>query len=329
MEVLTGTPTPSGGSVELFERAEQLDALGESLAAVKRTARGRLLLVNGEAGIGKTSLLQKFCGESGPRVRVLWGACDPLFTPRPLGPLLDVGRQTGGELDERVERGDKPHDVADALIRELGAPSPTVLVLEDLHWADEATLDVTRLVARRIEESPALFVASYRGEEMSPTHPLRVVLGEMPSGESVTRLELAGLSPEAVATLAAAKGVDADELFYRTSGNPFFVTEALAAETEQVPHTVRDAVLARASRLSPGARALLDAASAVPERAELWLLEALVGGTVSDVGECLSSGMLTAELDRIGFRHELARQAVEGSLPPTACSTSTGARSRR
>jgi DNA-binding CsgD family transcriptional regulator/tetratricopeptide (TPR) repeat protein len=314
MEVLTSTVP--GGSAELYERAEQLEALDDSLEAVKRTAKGRVLLVNGEAGIGKTSLLQKFCGDSGPRVRVLWGACDPLFTPRPLGPLLDVARQTGGELDERVERGDKPHDVADALIRELGAPSPTVLVLEDLHWADEATLDVTRLVARRIGESPALFVATYRGEEMSPTHPLRVVLGEMPSGEGVTRLELAGLSPEAVATLAAVKGVDPEELYYRTSGNPFFVTEALAAETTQVPHTVRDAVLARASRLSPGARALLDAASVVPERAELWLLEALVGGTVSDVGECLSSGMLTAELDRVGFRHELARQAIDESLPP-------------
>ncbi len=310
------TDTPAVGSAELFERAEQLGTLDESLAAVKRTARGRVLLVNGEAGIGKTSLLQKFCGESGPRVRILWGACDPLFTPRPLGPLLDVGRQTGGELDERVERGDKPHDVANALLRELEAPSPTVLVLEDLHWADEATLDVTRLVARRIAESPALFVASYRDEELSPTHPLRVILGELPPGESVDRLELAGLSPEAVATLAAAKGVDSEELYYRTSGNPFFVTEALAAETEQVPRTVRDAVLARASRLSPAARALLDATAAVPERAELWLLEALVGGTVGDIGECLSSGMLTAEGDRIGFRHELARLAIEESLAP-------------
>jgi tetratricopeptide (TPR) repeat protein len=300
----------------LYERSAQLGALSDSLNEVRRHARGRVLLVQGEAGIGKTALLQRFCSDLGPRVRILWAACDPLFTPRPLGPLLDIGRATGGELDERVERGDKPHDVADALLRELEGSQPTVLVLEDLHWADAATLDVARLVTRRLDEAPALFVASYRDEELGPTHPLRIVLGELPRDETVERLDLAGLSAEAVAALAAAKGIDPVELYHRTSGNPFFVTEALAAGTEKVPPTVRDAVLARASRLSPPARALLDAAATVPERAELWLLEALVGGTVGDIGECLSSGMLVADGDRIGFRHELARLAIEASLPP-------------
>src|SRR4029453_18282665 len=123
---------------------EQLSALTEPLVGIREDSRGRLALVPGEAGIGKTALLTHFCAGLGPSVRVLWAACDPLFTPRPLGPLLDIARATGGELDERVERGDMPHDVAGALLRELGAPSPTVLVLEDLHWADDATIDVTR-----------------------------------------------------------------------------------------------------------------------------------------------------------------------------------------
>lgn len=316
MRVATVTGTAAVDAGGLYERSAQLGALSNSLDEVKRHARGRVLLVQGEAGIGKTALLQRFCGDLGPRVRILWAACDPLFTPRPLGPLLDIGRATGGELDERVERGDKPHDVADALLRELEGSMPTVLVLEDLHWADAATLDVTRLVTRRLDEAPALLVASYRDEELGPTHPLRIVLGELPRDDTVERLDLAGLSAEAVATLAAAKGVDPVELYHRTSGNPFFVTEALAAGTEKVPPTVRDAVLARASRLSPPARALLDGAATVPERAELWLLEALVGGTVGDIGECLSSGMLVADGDRIGFRHELARLAIEASLPP-------------
>jgi DNA-binding CsgD family transcriptional regulator len=308
--------TTDAGSGELVERSEELSALRESLAAVCERSRGRLVFVRGDAGIGKTALLRSFCAGQGPRVRVLWAACDPLHTPRPLGPLLDVARVTGGELDERVERGDKPHDVANALLRELEVMSPTVLVLEDVHWADAATLDVTRLVARRVEEAPALLVASYRDEELGPTHPLRVVLGELPPNGAVTRLELAALSREAVATMGAPRGVDVDELYERTGGNPFFVTEALAADAEEVPHTVRDAVHARAARLSPPARALLDAAATIPERAELWLLEALVGGTVGDIGECLSSGMLTGAGDRVGFRHELARLAIEGSLPP-------------
>jgi DNA-binding CsgD family transcriptional regulator len=304
------------GSGELVERSAELSALGDSLTAVRERSRGRLVFVRGDAGVGKTALLRTFCGGQGPRVRVLWAACDPLYAPRPLGPLLDVARVTGGELDERVGRGDKPHDVAGALLRELEVPSPTVLVLEDVHWADEATLDVTRLVARRVEEAPAMVVATYRDEELGPTHPLRVVLGELPPNDAVTRLELAALSREAVAAMAAERGVDGDELYARTGGNPFFVTEVLAAATDEVPHTVRDAVHARAARLSPAARALLDASATLPERAELWLLEALVGGTVGDIGECLSSGMLTGAGDRVGFRHELARLAIEESLPP-------------
>ncbi|HKP20274.1 MAG TPA: AAA family ATPase, partial [Thermoleophilaceae bacterium] len=303
-------------SEELVERSEELETLRESLAAVGERSRGRLVFVRGDAGIGKTALLRSFCAGQGPRVRVLWAACDPLHTPRPLGPLLDVARVTGGELDERVERGDKPHDVANALLRELEMTSPTVLVLEDVHWADAATLDVTRLVARRVEEAPALLVASYRDEELGPTHPLRIVLGELPPNGAVTRLELAALSRDAVAGMAAQRGVDADLLYERTGGNPFFVTETLAADADEVPHTVRDAVHARASRLSPPARALLDAAATIPERAELWLLEALVGGTVGDIGECLSSGMLTGAGDRVGFRHELARLAIEAAVPP-------------
>src|SRR5919204_2814927 len=246
-------------ALRLIERREQLAALADALAGVTERSRGRLALVRGEAGIGKTALLTHFCTGLGPSVRVLWAACDPLFTPRPLGPLLDVSRVTGGELEAHVEGGTKPHEVAAALMRELEAPAPTVLVLEDVHWADEATLDVLRLVARRCAAVPALIVATYRDENVARTHPLRLLLGELPGNGSITRLELTGFSPEAVASLARGSVISADELFARTAGNPFFVTEVLAAGTDQVPSTVRDAVLARASRLGPSARALVDA----------------------------------------------------------------------
>ncbi len=303
-------------ALRLVERNAELAALDEALAGVKDGARGRLALVRGEAGIGKTALLTHFCAGLGPGVRVLWAACDPLFTPRPLGPLLDVSRVTGGELQDHVERGAKPHDVAAALLRELEAPAPTVLVLEDVHWADEATLDVLRLVARRSETVPALIVASYRDEELARSHPLRLMLGELPGNGSITRLELAGFSPEAVAGLAEGSAVDPAELFQRTAGNPFFVTEALAAQTEQLPSTVRDAVLARASRLGPSPRAVLDAVAVVPQPTELWLLEALTEVPPGALDGCLSSGMLEAEANCVAFRHELARLAIEASLAP-------------
>jgi DNA-binding CsgD family transcriptional regulator/tetratricopeptide (TPR) repeat protein len=303
-------------ALRLVERREQLAALNESLASVRRRSRGRVALVRGEVGIGKTALLTHFCASLGPAVRVLWAACDPLFTARPLGPLLDVSRVTGGELAENVEGGAAPHDVAAALTRELEAPAPTVLVLEDVHWADEATLDVLRLVARRAEGVPALIVASYRDEELDRTHPLRLLLGELPGNGSITRLELTGFSAEAVASLAEESPLDAAELFERTAGNPFFVTEALAAQAEQVPGTVRDAVLARAARLGPSARAVLDAVAVVPQPTELWLLDALTELQSQPLDECLSSGMLKAKGNCVAFRHELARLAIEGSLAP-------------
>ncbi len=308
--------TASNGSSELLERARELSMLGECLEGVQRSSRGQVVLAGGEAGVGKTALLRRFCDEHRRSARVLWGACDVLFTPRPLGPFLDIAESTGGELAELVETGARPHEVAGALIRELRAREATILVLEDVHSADEATLDVLRLLARRAAAVPALVLASYRDDELDRAHPLRVVLGELATGEGIGRLKLTPLSPAAVATLAEPHGVDAEELYRRTAGNPFFVTEALAAGADEIPQTVRDAVLARAARVSPAARTLLDAVAVVPPHAELWLLESLADDAVDRLEECLSSGVLASVSGGVAFRHELARLAVEESLSP-------------
>ena len=260
----------------LLERARELSLLGACLARVREGARGELVLVGGEAGVGKTALLRAFCRDER---RLLWGACDALFTPRPLGPLLDIADEVGGELAALVETGARPHEVASALLRDLRMRTPTILVLEDLHNGDEATLDVLRLLARRLETVPALVLVSYRDDELERTHPLRRVIGEL----SATRLNLAPLSQGAVAELAGPVGVDAAELYRRTSGNAFFVTEALAAGASDIPLTVKDAVLARAARLSPRARTVLEAAAIVPPQAELWLLEALASEAVDEL----------------------------------------------
>src|SRR6266542_4315800 len=267
--------TASNGSSELLERARELSMLGECLEGVQRSSRGQVVLAGGEAGVGKTALLRRFCDEHRRSARVLWGACDVLFTPRPLGPFLDIAESTGGELAELVETGARPHEVAGVLIRELRAREATILVLEDVHSADEATLDVLRLLARRAAAVPALVLASYRDDELDRAHPLRVVLGELATGEGIGRLKLTPLSPAAVATLAEPHGVDAEELYRRTAGNPFFVTEALAAGADEIPQTVREAVLARAARLSATAQTLLGAVAVAPPQVELWLLEAL------------------------------------------------------
>jgi DNA-binding CsgD family transcriptional regulator/tetratricopeptide (TPR) repeat protein len=308
--------TGASASGVLLERSAELSTLDGCLEAVGRSSHGQVLLVGGEAGVGKTTLLRRFCEERGRSAPVLWGACDPLFTPSPLGPLLEVAEASGGELKAVVERGAMPYAVVAALARELSARVPTVFVLEDVHWADEATLDVLRLLARRVETVPALVVASYRDDELDRAHPLRILLGELARSRTVRRLKPARLSAGAVAQLAEPYGVDADELYRKTAGNPFFVVEALATKAEGIPDTVRDAVLARAARLGPAGATLLEAVAVVPPQAELWLLEALAGDAADGLDECLTSGMLVAEAAGVAFRHELARLAVEESVPP-------------
>jgi DNA-binding CsgD family transcriptional regulator len=301
--------------VPLLERDDALHRVREALADVS-AGEGRTVLVHGEAGVGKTALVQQFCEESSARARILVGACDPLFTPRPLGPLADMAETTGGELLEVVETGAIPYRVATVLAEDLVEHSPTVLVIEDLHWADEATLDVIRLLARRIDDVPAVLIATYRDDELDAKHPLLVVLGSLATARSVRRVRLESLSPDAVAKLAEPFGADAGDLYRLTSGNPFYVTEVLAGSPDAVPATIRDAVRARISRLTPRAVSVLEAVSTVPTGVEPWLLEALVGPLGGELDECLTSGVLTATGDTIGFRHELARLTVEESLPP-------------
>lgn len=261
--------------------------------------------------MGKTILVSHFCAEQ--RARVLWGSCDALFTPRPLGPLLDVAEAVGGSLEATASAGALPHDVARELTRELEREQ-TVLVLDDLHWADEATLDVLMLLGRRIARLPALILGTYRDDEVGRTHPLQIVLGELSTTRTLRRVRVEPLSPTGVAELATPYGIDAEALHQVTGGNPFFVTEVLAAGKPEVPPTVRDAVLARAGRLSASARRLLDLVAVAHPRTETWLIE--MEASLDDLDECLASGMLVSSSDAVLFRHELARLSVEESIAP-------------
>jgi ATP/maltotriose-dependent transcriptional regulator MalT len=298
----------------LLERADSLSALDELLAGVHADAAGRLMFVGGESGVGKTALVRAFCDRQPASTRILWGACEPLRTQRPLAPFLDIAEHTGGDLRELTGAGARPHEVAAALLDELGSGRPTVVVLEDVHWADEATLDVIMLLATRIGSAPALVLATYRDDELERSEQLRFVLGELVRRPS--RLKVEPLSPAAVRELAQPLGIDGDELHRSTGGNPFFVTEVLAAGEEQIPETIRDAVLARAARLSVPARRLLEAVAVVPGPVEPGLLEALAGELGDRVDECLASGMLRAGRVHVAFRHDLARIAIEESIAP-------------
>ncbi|WP_019588820.1 ATP-binding protein [Deinococcus apachensis] len=289
--------------------AELTRLLGEAAAG-----QGRLVFVGGEAGVGKTTLVGTFCRDLGERVRVAIGACDPLSTPRPLGPLLDVAGALGG----LEALGDSSRDGAfRMLLAKLGADAPpTLVVFEDVHWADEATLDLLRFLGRRMGSGRGLLIATYRDDEVGTTHPLRTLLGDLATSAAVRRLALPPLSMGAAAQLAQGSGLDAALLHRQTGGNPFFITEILAAGGEAMPATVRDAVLARAARLSPASRAVLEAASVIGARVEARLLSDVVGAELGAVEGCLESGVLLAQPEGFAFRHELGRQAVLGVIPP-------------
>jgi DNA-binding CsgD family transcriptional regulator len=302
------------GSVELLERDELLASL-EGVYRAAREGHGSLVFIGGEAGVGKTSLARRFCANL-PATSVLWGACDPLATPRPLGPLLDVARDAPGPLAAVIEADATPYDVAAALSGSERA-APLVVVLEDVHWADEATLDVLRVLGRRVATTPTLVLATYRDDELDRAHPLRVVLGELATVHGVERLTVEPLSREGVERLAAGHDVDPAAIYALTGGNPFFVTELLADGVASVPDTVRDVVLARISRLTPDAVAVVEAASVAPPALDAELLLAVCGPAADAADECLDSGVLRAAAGGVAFRHELARTAVEEALSPT------------
>jgi DNA-binding CsgD family transcriptional regulator/tetratricopeptide (TPR) repeat protein len=305
----------TGGGGVLLEREESLSSLELSLAGVRASGEGRLVLVSGEGGVGKTSLLRRFCEQLAGTLRVLWGGCDPLFTPRPLGPLLAVAEEAGGGLAELAANAVLPHELVAALVRELRAHTPTVLVLEDVHWADEATLDALLLLAERIESTGALTLASFRDDDLVQAAPLRVVLANL--AHRPQRVKLEPFTIGTVQQLAACYGLDGRELHRKTGGNPFFLTEILAAPDQQIPESVREAVLARAARLSSHARRLLDILAVIPGDIQLSLVEALAQQAVEPVEECLSSGVLTSTARHVAFRHELARLSIEEALTAT------------
>lgn len=303
--------------MNLLEREHDLADLGQCLAAAA-AGQGRIALVMGEAGIGKTTLLRQFAAEHDKDAQILWGGCEALFTPQPLAPLYDIARQLGGELGALLDDTDRRERVFHATIAALDAGRmPKVVVFEDAHWADEATLDLIKFLGRRLHRMKVLLVLTYRDDEINPRHPLCSVVGDLPSA-LLSRIRLSPLSADAVATLAQEAGHAARNLHEVTGGNPFFVTEALAAAEDEVPPTVRDAVIARMSRLSDAARDVADLVALVPGRAESWLLEATGVDVGAALTECLGIGMVVEADGALRFRHELARRAAEEQLPPPA-----------
>ncbi len=268
----------------LLERDKELGLLSGLLAGVGSSG-GKVVLLRGEAGIGKSVLVRDFVEGHGDEAHVLFGFCDDLLTPQPLGPFWDIAREETS-LGEVLEKGDR-RAVMEALLDLLSRSlRPTVLVVEDTHWADEATLDVIKYLGRRIGGTNGLLVLTYRDGEVDHDHPLRQVIGDL-APQDMVRIHLGGLSSEAVALMVEDTDLDSAEVLSLTDGNPLFVIEVAASGVEGVPSSVQDSVLVRAGKLSSGARRLLDLVSVIPGEAERSLIEIIVEPTEEQITECV------------------------------------------
>ena len=174
--------------------------------------QGCFALVSGEAGIGKTSFVEHFVATQARSARVLKGNCDALFTPSPLAPLHDIARQFGGgRLLAQLESGTGRPALFSAFLDLLqSSAQPIVLIIEDIHWADEATLDLIKYLGRRIAPVRVLLIATHRDDEIGRQHPLKMLLGDLASAKAVHRIQLARLSVDAIRKLVAGKALDVE-----------------------------------------------------------------------------------------------------------------------
>ncbi len=306
----------------LLEREAPLSQLNALARRVVRGGSGEVVLLRGEAGVGKTALLARFADQLEPRLRVLRGWCDPLGAPRPLGPLTDalsgLDAAAGAALAAAVDSGDTAK-IYRQLLAALGDGGRWVWVIEDAHWGDGATLDLVRFLARRVSALRLLLVISFRDDELASNHPLAVTLGDLANCAKVSRIELAALSFSAVATLAAGSGVNAAQLYHVSNGNPFFVTEVLAAgpdalSRKALPRSISEAVCGRLARLSAKGREVAHAVAVCGPRADVALLERMCPEARTALHECLGAGVLIADGALVGFRHELARRATRAQI---------------
>lgn len=305
--------------MRLVERAPNLDHL-QSLLREAADGNGRVVLLEGEAGAGKSALATAFARAVPEGTRVLSGACENFGTAEPLGPWRDIAREARWTLT-RVSGGNWISLFSEVLDRLTAEHQPTLLVIEDIHWADDATLNLIRYIGRRIRNTCLLSVLTARNDDTPGQTRLRRLLADIPPAHWL-RIDVPPLSKSAVLELAQRAGLDGEAIFSATGGNAYFVSELVdAAIRDRLPTTIRDAVLARADTLEETERHALWAASTSPDAFALELIEAICGGPAHAALEaCTACGLLVSAGGPGGgqfmFRHEIARQAIEQSLPP-------------
>ena len=310
-------------NIKAVTLADRDHELGEIIARADdaRAGRGGMLIVSGESGAGKTSFVETFVDRWVKDERVLWGACDPLSTPRPLGPVHDFAHLLAPATQTVLAESDQPYDIFAAVYDDLRV-APSVLVLDDLHWADQGTIDLLRFVLRRVSQTHSLAVGIVRDDEVGVSHPLRALLGDAARSTRAGSLPLPPLSLHGVERLVGESVVDPVWLHRVTGGNAFFVCEMLehqqaSASDMDLPTTVRDAVLARTSDLDAAAWDALNLLTCSPGAVPDPLLADL-GVTLPALRALSDAGLIRRSSRGVAFRHDLCRMAISSVIPPGA-----------
>lgn len=294
-----------------LERDRELELLTDLLADIGASG-GRVALLRGEAGIGKSALVEEFVARNKANAHVLVGVCDDLLTPPALGPFWDFARHEPS-LTEHLENSDRSRVLGATLELLSRSLRPTILVFEDTQWADEATLDAIKYLGRRISATHGLLLLTFRETDVDYEHPLRGVIGDL-SPSRVVRFHLGGISVSAVAKLIGKTELDPDEVMAATGGNPFLVTQLASTGGEAVPPSIQDSIMAQVRKVSPESRRMLMTLSVIPERIERREALRLTGGSETQVAELERLGLLEVEGETVAFLHELIRRAIEASM---------------
>ena len=354
---LESVPARVSSSRFVGRRAE-LTRLEESWKAAVVDERATTVLVAGEAGVGKSRLVNELIERLPEPALVLVGQCfDLVDRAFPFGPIVQVLRTLHRTLDEATLDAvvGPGRDELAALLPELHTPAregivagalfeqllgvferlservPTLLVLEDIHWADRSTRELFVYLARSLRTAPIVLVGTYRSDDLHRRHPLRALLAELDRSGSVDRIELARFDRDEVRELISAiVGTEpsaelVERTFRRSDGNVFFAEELLAVDEDcgpSIPPTLREIVLARVDGLSEVAQNVLRCAAVIGRSADHRLLEATAGLSPAEllagVREAVAQHILVTDGDGLEyrFRHALVREAVEDDLLP-------------
>ncbi|TAI49572.1 helix-turn-helix transcriptional regulator [Flagellimonas allohymeniacidonis] len=302
--------------MKLIEREDEMATL-QRYANECLDRQGKVVSIYGEAGIGKTSLVNAFLDECRDTFKICQGYCESLFTPRPFGPIYDMSSHLRQDFLKILANGNRAIIFESFKQEILRSKRPIILVFEDVHWADEATLDLIKYLGRRIGQFRCLMLLTHRDTELDTVHPFYKILGEF-HPRTLYRIRIAPLSKTMVVRLAKEHDLPGERLYALTQGNPLFVSELLKDQKLEVTENLKDSILSSLNNLTPEENNLLRLISFFPQRVRIDLVHEIDPKGNIDVlmDALLGRELLAIDGFHVGFNHEMVRLAIYESIYP-------------